>query len=757
MSSIFTPKAGNMVVDKFMQIDQQMPQILDLVKQSAQIAISSDPGSGKSTRIPPALVKAGYRVLVLEPRRISAMSLATYISETGHTPVGREIGYQVRGDSKRSAATKALFVTEALLPKYLDNDPALSDWDVVILDEFHERHIHTDIAWALLNQIQKELRPELKIILLSATLNLEEVKKRWPDVESLHIKNPPHPLELRYIEVPKALTDPRAVRQALVQLIVNQPFAGDVLVFLPGFGDIERCQQDLLANKKLSSSTLIMPLYGSQSLSEQRRVLQKSSQQKIILATNVAESSITIDGVRVVIDAGLERVAWANTKSGLTELKTQRISKSSATQRAGRAARQGPGVCYRLWNESEQSALDEFALAEIHRSDLSEVLYAILASGWDPLGDDFVWFEKPLAQRLQDSWQRLLSLGLVDEARHLRAERKALAAYPIGLRGAIYLESLLTRHHKPQASDFAIAAWISSPDGRSPHDTNYVRDAEAAARHHGHGVPSFPREIDLHPLREWQEAALIDAIPDRFFERRAPESAAVKLQSGRGATLQQPHQHSGERYGFALMLREADPDAVAQLWVPATKATYLKLQPRSEAKAAKPHTNFWDADLPRVQNLLRRAEIFKKVCLASFDLRETLEQAAQSLRDAQPKAEWSSLESDILAWTQGMNDQKVWKRFEAACPTHWTLPRSGRHAELRYIDTTRIELHARLQEFLGQTDHPMIAEAQIPLTLVLLSPAQRPIQITQRLGEFWGGSYLEIKKEMKARYPKHDW
>lgn len=740
-----------------MRIDDQMTEIIDLIKRSNQIAISSDPGSGKSTRIPPALVRAGLKVLVLEPRRISAVSLATYISEQQNQAVGSLIGYQVRGDSKRSTQTKALFATEALLPKYLDRDPALSDWDVIILDEFHERHIHTDIAWALLNQIQRELRPDLKIVLLSATLNFQEIKKRWPDAQTLHISNPPHPLEIRYLDIARGKTDMYSIRPMLIDWLTSRAFDGDVLVFLPGYGDIERCRNDLLSSKKLAPHIKIFELYGSQSLVEQRLALEKSPQQKIILATNVAESSITIDGVRTVVDSGIERVAWANSKSGLTELKNERISKSSAIQRAGRAARQAAGTCYRLWSEAEQTTLDDFHLAEIHRSELSEALYAILACGWNPIDPNFVWFEKPLAQRIQDNLDRLRSLNLVDESFRINTKKNSVAQYPIGLRGSLYLESLREQGQDITDWDFAIAVWIATPDGKSPRDLVYQRDAEATARHLGKPKARFPLDTDKFTLNEAQTHALTQAIPDRLFERRSEGKPAVKLSCGRGAQLQISHSHANDKYGFALMLREADPDALISLWEPTTRTTYEKVVARRSTSKPVVHENFADAKLIKIQNLLVRAKIFQNHCDKTFDLQIIVEQAAQNLRESYPKKTWPELEADILSWTQGMCDQKSWARFEKSCPTHWVLPKSGRPCELLYVSDSRVELHARLQEFLGCKDHPHICEGAIPLTVVLLSPAKRPLQITQRLAEFWTGSYLEIKKEMKARYPKHDW
>ncbi|HVJ64252.1 MAG TPA: ATP-dependent helicase C-terminal domain-containing protein [Bdellovibrionota bacterium] len=737
-----------------------MAEIVGVIEGNARVAISSDPGSGKSTRIPPALVRAGHRVLVLEPRRISALSLATYISEQQGTKVGERFGYQVRGDSKRTKDTQALFVTEALLPKFLDSDPFLSEWDVVVLDEFHERHLHTDLAWALLNKIQRELRPELKLVLLSATLNLAEVRKRWPDVSVLHIENPPHPLHIEQMEVAKSLSDPHALRRALVDTLTTRRFEGDVLVFLPGTGEIRRAHEDLQRALRGRTDLEIMELYGAQSLDEQRRVLKRSDRKKIILATNVAESSITIDGVRTVIDSGLERVAWANSKSGLTELKTERISKSSATQRAGRAARQAAGTCIRLWSSSEQSALDDFALAEIHRSDLSETLYSVLSSGWNPLGEDFVWFERPQDQRLQDSWQRLLFLKLVTSETSLAPERAHLAQYPTGVRGAIYLEELHRVQHEISALDLFIAAMVSSPEGRTPTDAAYLRDVDALARHFKVGRIHPPKDFDLGHLSEAQRLALGAAAPDRVFERRSAGSASVKLQSGRGATLASPHTHAGEKYGVAVLLREADPDASIALAAVLDKKEFQRLSARPEEKAKIASLKTIDPfapELETIQKLLARAEIFRALLLPSFDLKPLIQSAAESLAEMHPKRDLDSLQGEILAWVQGMSPQSEWRRFESACPTHYTLPRTGRTVALQYQNPERVELHARLQEFLGVTEHPRIVEGHIALTLVLLSPAMRPIQITQRLEDFWTGSYVQIRKEMKSRYPKHDW
>jgi ATP-dependent helicase HrpB len=749
-----------------MKIDDQIAEILELISKNNHVAISSDPGSGKSTRIPPALIQAGYRVLVLEPRRISAISLANHISKTLGTQVGDPIGYQVRGDQKRSKKTKALFATEALLSKYLISDPDLSDWDVVILDEFHERHLHTDIAWALLNQIQKELRPELKVVLLSATLNFEEIERSWPEVKTLHVVNPPYPLATQYIDTSKSSRDPHSLRRLLLQILVDQikgqKFWGDILIFLPGVFEIRRLHEDLnnaLRAVPEAETIKIVELYGSQSLQEQNDALKKVSVQKIVLATNVAESSITIDGVRHVIDTGLEKVTWSNSKSGLSELKIQRISKSAATQRAGRAARQGAGTCLRLWSESEQSGLDEFQVAEIHRSDLSETLFLIYSAGWDAFSSDFQWFEKPHEQRLKDSLTRLMSLNLIDAERKLSSKHQKLSSYPIGLRGAIYLHEIQSIGVKPTHADCQIASLIAAPEGRSVSDLSYLRDTETLAQFLK--IPSGSHKQEF-TLSDSQVVALTLAAADRAFVRRSQGSANIKLLSGRGATLSPPDQHPNENFGIALLLRESDPDAIVATFVPIDKKHYQKIESSFERLKKEPNKapskpNIFSPELDLVQTVIKRAALYKAHVDPSFDLLPTLTSAADSILESNPNFDFEKNQTELLNWAQGMSSPKTWARFELACPSQFELPRSGRLVPLHYTTDTRVELHAKLQEFLGLTTHPRIAENKIRITLVLLSPAMRPIQITQRLEDFWQGSYPEIKKEMKARYPKHEW
>lgn len=745
-----------------MLIDQQIPKILSLIKEANQIAISSDPGSGKSTRIPPALVQSGYRVLVLEPRRISAISLADYISFNLQEPVGNTVGYQVRGDTKKSTKTKALFATEAMLAKYLEKDPLLSGWDIVILDEFHERHIHTDVAWALLNQIQTHLRPELKIILLSATLNLSEINKKWPKSKTIHIQNPPHPLTIKHLSAPKALSDFSSVAQSLMTALNDPDLVGDVLVFLPGQREISQARSAIVNHPKVSKSHVVYELFGSQSLQDQKLALKKSSKPKIILATNVAESSITIDGVQTVIDSGLERISWSNSKSGLTELKTKRISKSSATQRAGRAARQAPGLCIRLWTEHEQSALEEHSVAEIHRSDLSEPLYTILKSGWDPKSASFMWFEEPHSQKISDGFQKLRDLKIVDLSNHLIENHPRASEYPIGLRGALYLETLLkSKHYTLSGIDLTIASWIAAPEGRSPKDPSYLRDVESLKVFLSLKELRIPSEVSTITLNEHQESALAASIPDRIFEKRSSSSNLVKLSSGRGAKLNHHNPHSQSSYGFALILREADPDVLIETYAECSKAIYqscLTKEKDSETQTIVSGAElFWSNPSNELKQFLARAQCYKKWCDNSFEIKPLLNQALDYLLAEQKNQNKIPEFREIIAITQGLCLPHIWKHFNSECPEFWTLPKSQKQAPLIYASEDRVELHARLQEFLGVSTHPKIAQNQLPITLVLLSPARRPIQITQRLEDFWTGSYTQIKKEMKARYPKHDW
>lgn len=437
-------------INLMLPIDQHLASILEKLETAQNLVLVAEPGAGKTTRLPPALLKKfSGEILVLEPRRMAAVAAADRIASENNWQLGREVGYRVRFENKTSAGTRLIFMTEALLARKLLNDSDLKNVDVVVLDEFHERSIHVDLALGLLRELQ-ELR-DIKIVVMSATLEAEKIARflSHSGLEAPIVRVPGqlHPLKIELLDKPiRALPD-SSFYTTLVQKIAAAASSspGNILVFLPGVGEISRAK-DRLADLATQLKVEIIILHGSLSLEEQRRALQSSGVRRIILSTNIAESSLTVDGVTAVVDSGFAKVMSQDLTTGFSRLKLSRISQSSAKQRAGRAARQAPGLCIRLWGRSEELSLKKDDVPEILRSDLSESLLFLATMGVTNF-DSFTWYEKPSAVALKKAQEELLDLGaiIVDQAAggpeqtKITSHGRQMAQLPLSPRWAHFL------------------------------------------------------------------------------------------------------------------------------------------------------------------------------------------------------------------------------------------------------------------------------------------------------------------------------
>ena len=433
-------------------IDALLPEMVGAVRRHPITLLEAEPGAGKTTRVPPALLEAGFaHVYVLEPRRIAARMAARRVAEERGEPLGEAIGYQVRFEEQSSAKTKLWFLTEGVLTRKIAADPGLARAQVVILDEFHERHLETDLALALLRQLQRT-RPELKLLLMSATLGGEALRERFGDVPLLCSPGRQFPVDLRY--TPSSALALEEQVAAGVDTAVRE-MDGHVLVFLPGAGEIRKSMQACEGIARRAGAQL-MPLHGNLSPGEQDRAVAPSQQRKIIFSTNVAESSITIDGVRSVVDSGLARVASWSPWSGLSRLRIERISQSSAVQRAGRAGRTAPGLAIRLYSEEDFRRRADFTLPEILRADLSPVLLQLAAMG--VACEELPWLELPPAESLDHARELLVRLGAFSR-RELTEEGRRMSAIPIHPRLAQFcLEADRLRAGKPAAALVSLVA-----------------------------------------------------------------------------------------------------------------------------------------------------------------------------------------------------------------------------------------------------------------------------------------------------------
>jgi ATP-dependent helicase HrpB len=416
-------------------IDDILPQVTENLAKSRALVLKAAPGAGKTTRVPPAILDAGLAVLadkkpgqivVLQPRRVAARAAAARIADERGTALGAEIGYRVRHEGRSSKETRILVCTTGVFLRRLQDDPGIEDVAVVIFDEFHERSVDSDLALALTRQVQQEIRPDLNIVVMSATLDGAPIAAYLNGCPSLECPGRTYPIDIDYMShATNARIDDLVVEGLKRMLDKNN---GDVLVFLPGVGEIRQVQ-NALENIAASEKLALMPLYGDMALGDQQAVLLPSKNRKIVLATNVAETSLTIDGVTVVIDSGLARINRFDPTLSINRLDLSRISKASATQRAGRAGRTAPGACLRLWSEREQSQMDEYELPEIERVELSECMLQLLAWGEHDF-DAFPWFEKPPAAVIERALELLERLGATEGGK-LTAIGKAMSKLPL--------------------------------------------------------------------------------------------------------------------------------------------------------------------------------------------------------------------------------------------------------------------------------------------------------------------------------------
>lgn len=806
-----------------------LPDIKNRLGAGRRLVLQAPPGAGKTTAVPLALLDeawlAGKTILMLEPRRLAARAAAARMAELLGEAVGETVGYRVRFEHKVSARTRIEVVTEGILSRRLQADPELSGVGLVIFDEFHERHLHSDLGLALCLDSSEALRDDLALLVMSATLDGAAVAKLL-EAPILTSEGRAFPVDIRYL--PKepdgrpAEVAAAAVRRALAES------EGDVLVFLPGSGEIRRVAE-LLADTPVQ----LHPLYGDLPLEAQQRALLPDAQgrRKVVLATNIAETSLTIEGVRVVVDSGWARVPRFDPRSGLTRLERVRVSRASADQRAGRAGRLGPGVCYRLWGEGTQRGLVPFALPEIGSADLAPL--ALDLAQWGVRDAAALrWLDAPPAGALNQARSLLTELeALDDEGRitalgremaslplHPRLSHMLLRARPLGLAGlACDVAALLSERDilrgppHERSCDFSVrleALQAHRRDGRDgarrfDADPNACANAERAARQWRHLVEAqAPDASHIHD----SGLLLALAYPDRVARRRG-EGGRYLLANGRGAKVENHCPLAREPYLVAADLDGAGDDSRIRSAAPVTLAELeqvhaARLQWRDEVR--------WDAASEAV--VARRVRGLGALELESTPLEKAaperttaalldgirtmglevlpwsdetrqLQARVESLRQWCPQDGWPDLSDAMLLATldqwlapylNGMSRRSHlarvdlhailrnhlgWERaqrLDQEAPTHLTVP-SGSRKRLHYQPGQPPVLAVKLQELFGLADTPRIVNGKVAVMLHLLSPAQRPIQVTQDLKGFWERTYAEVKKELKGRYPKHPW
>ena len=793
-------------------IDDVLPACLDVLTTQSSAVLVAPPGAGKTTRVPLALLDASWRedkkILVLEPRRLAARGAATRMAATLGEAVGGTVGYRVRLGSKVSARTKIEVITEGIFTRMILDDPALSSVAAVLFDEFHERSLDVDLGLAFALDAQQALRPDLRILAMSATLDgarVAELLGQCPVIES---EGRAYPIETRYrSRDPSRRLEDVIVETVRVALANDQ---GSVLVFLPGQSEIKRTA-DLLREQINSPSVEIAPLYGAMDPAEQDKAISPApaGKRKIVLATSIAETSLTIEGVRIVIDSGLQRVPLYEPDLGLTRLETRRVSRASADQRRGRAGRTEPGICYRLWEEAATGALEPFSSPEILAADLSGLMLDCAEWGvTDPTRLAFL--DPPPKPALTEARATLRALDALDHEGHITTTGRAIRALPLPPRLARMIVAAAERGAAQEAAELA-ALIVERGLGGTSADLTLRRDAfrrdrsrraedvRRLAKSWAATVTSRGSEEDLSA-----GALLALAFPDRIAKTRGAQGMFL-MANGRAAGLE-PHDPLaretylaiGEIAGSAANARillaapltlpeiEGDygSDIVTETAITfdreaaalrATRVRRLGALVLAEQRLPVPSTDEAAAMLARG--------------LASLGIerwplsKTTLQWRDRVLFLRRTDPDWPDLSDDALKKTveiwlapylvgkTGLNDLNddlfheammslldwtLQQRVEAEAPAFFTAPTGNRHA-IDYEAEEGPVLAIRVQELFGLETHPSVAKGQIPLVLHLLSPAHRPIQITRDLPGFWRGSWAAVKSEMKGRYPKHVW
>jgi ATP-dependent helicase HrpB len=810
-------------------IDEILPELRALLAAHTRLVLEAPPGAGKTTQVPPALLDeawlAGRRILMLEPRRIAARAAAEFMAAARGEKVGATVGYRIRHESKVSAATRIEVITEGILTRLLQDDPELPGVGAILFDEFHERHLHGDLGAALALDVQANLRPELRLVIMSATLDGERVA-RWFEAPRLSSAGRSFPVRIEHPPARQGEAWPERgwiahLRRTVVQALADSP--GDVLVFLPGRREIE-CARDAVAGIAAEA----IALHGELTLAEQHAALAAAAPgtRRVVLATNVAESSLTLPGIRAVVDLGLAREPRFDPSSGFSRLQTVNISQASADQRAGRAGRLGPGVAYRLWPQSRR--LDASRSPEIAQVELSQLMLELKAWGSDALR----WLDPPPPGASAQALELLIALGALEAdaainpfgrqllafgahprlaAAVLRAaaEQRPLACAAVALIEARNpLRGAASRNDDFRLRERALAAWRER-DATTTRELGADRGALAAI---AQSADAWRRRARV-PASSCSDAGstalgdlLMHAFPDRVARQDPANPRRYQLANGRGARLLEESSLYGEPWLVIIDLRFEERDS---LILAATPFDEVALEREFPQRFVSRRSVRWNRES-------RAVEAFEERCFAAIVLeRRSVPARAE---DAVPALLGAirELGLDALAWSEaaielrqrveflraqapelGLPDfsdaqllatLETWlapaldgkRRLDALrpeelsnalaarldfpmrrmldeqAPTTITVP-SGLARRVSYPSAAPPVLAVKLQELFGLADTPRVANGRVAVTLHLLSPAGRPIQVTQDLRGFWERTYPEVKKELKGRYPKHPW
>lgn len=811
-------------------IDSVIPEIISSLYVSNRLVLQAPPGAGKTTVVPLKLLSedwlAGGKIILLEPRRLAAISSARRMAELLGESVGQRVGYRVRLESKVSDGTIIEVVTEGIFTRMIQDDPELSGVGAVIFDEFHERSIQADLSLAVTLDCQEGLREDLRIILMSATLDGDRLGEllNAPVVIS---EGRTFPVDISW-NPPRDSEYPVEHAIRIVKQAVHKD-SGSILLFLPGVGEIRRVEEGL-RESSLPSNIMISPLYGTLSRKEQDRAILPAAEgmRKIVLATNIAETSLTIEGITVVVDSGLCREPHYDPGSGMTRLRTGAVSKASSVQRAGRAGRTAPGKCYRLWSEQQQSGRIDFHRPEILSAELSPLLLELSLWGVsDPT--ELFWIDEPPAPALNEAKELLMLLGAIDSVGRITSLGSGMAV--LGVHPRLARMILAGRESGSLKKATVLAALLSERDILRPRDR--FEQADISLRmdtverfHRKENINLSGFYVDRGAVKRVCELAdswknrvgrergkkgistgilLATAFPDRVALRRKEQSERYLLVNGGGVHLNEgdPLNKSELIVVASCMAREKDAkiflageisrDDVEELFAD-------QLTPQSEL--------FWNSQEKRVvaREVVRLGAILfseqksqskdpekmslaliegiREMGLRSLPWSDAVKTLLNRLRflhthfpEVWPDMSDKKLLDDLELWLKpfltgitgensfsridllsALKAELTWEQLtelDRLAPERIKVP-EGSRMKIDYSEEPPV-LAVKLQMMFGATETPAVADGKVPLLIHLLSPAGRPIQITQDLVGFWDGSYNEVKKDMKGRYPRHPW
>jgi ATP-dependent helicase HrpB len=748
-------------------IDQEIPRILEGLERHRAVVVVAPPGSGKTTRVAPALCRQGPLIL-LQPRRVAARSIARRIAQEQEWGLGDEVGWQVRFERHYGARTRLLVATEGILTARLQSDPLLSDFKTIVLDEFHERSLHADVSLALARQAW-QARDDLWLVVMSATLDPGPVREFLRDCPVVEAQGRLFPVEVSYWP---DLDPAPAVHKALAG------GTGHLLCFLPGVRELRKVQSELNP-PGLPRGIRVYPLHGMLSADAQDAALAPCPDRKVILATNLAETSLTINGVQTVVDAGLEKLLQYDLERGLDRLELQRLSRDSAEQRAGRAGRTAPGRAFRLWNRADR--LVPSRKPEILRVDLSAPVLDILAWGGDPRR--FAWFEPPPPDRLEAALELLAQLGALEHGR-LTPQGELLRRFPLHPRLAkILVEAgptlragaccallaerpLALKHNHTTLSDL-----LSQTD----HIEEWPENLHRLARE----IVVLARKLLGRSGTEEEEKllrALFAGFPDRVARRRAPGSDRFLLASGYGARQSRESGVREAEFLVALDLSAGGGDEeglirqaslVRKEWLQPTgrQITYSYDSAARRVKAVE-RLKYHALTLVERQVPPDPEKAFPLLLEAWFQvgLDESSSRLLLRVKKAGMEVDLEAIARNAclgqVALPQGRLrdylDYSLLAATDQLCPESLVIP-SGRHARLDYREDGSVRLAVKLQELFGLAETPRAGKNREPVILDLLAPNGRPVQTTTDLPSFWRNTYPEVRKELRGRYPKHPW